>query len=304
MNDRLSELQKTIDPNIIETDKEHKKQKKSKTKRTKSTESEPSPSEDGDFMTSFFSQVGQMKKTITMIEETTRRLQAVTTQTDLSSLSSLLGDTNCSIAQLRDDLLLMGKENTMLGDDPKIARSSEYTIRVNAFYAIKSKFFDAARHYEEAQLRAKNKEEQHAERRIRVVLPHATQDEIEEIVNQGDDIFQQKLMDKRQHQAAVEALTVVETQRQQIHHLEQSIAELHQLFLDMALLVDEQGEMINVIEMNVNKTRQYVIEANHELKLALKYSKSARKKIAVLIVGAVVGVAVGVGGLATKLVGI
>jgi len=285
-------------------DKAMKKDKKSMDKGMSKAVAEEFYNE-GEFMQEFFEKVGEIKKNLITIEDTTRQLQAVTTQKGIENMATLLGETNCYIASIRDDLLVMGKENTVLGDNPKIAASSEYMIRINAFNSLKSRFFAVAREYEEAQLGARNKEKDSLERRIKIVNPQATAEEIDEMIETGQtNVFENKVLDKQKHQAAKETLAKVETQREQLHHLEQSILELHQLFLDMALLVDEQGEMINVIEANVNKTVEYVQEANQELKIALKYSNSARKKVAMLVVGVVAGVAAGAAGIATKFVGI
>jgi len=277
------------------------KEKKTKKDKRSSLEKEAfADGEDGEFMQEFFEQVGEMKKSILFIEETTRKLETVTTQKGVDNMSDLLSETNCYIAQVRDGLLLIGNQNAELGDNPKIAGSSEYHIRVNAFNSIKSKFFDVARQYEEAQLRARNKEKEVLERRIKIVNPQATQEEVDQMIETGENAFETKLLDKKRHQEAKEMLEHVQTQREQLHQLEQSIVELHQLFLDMALLVDDQGEMINVIEANVNKTVAYVAEANAELKLALKYSNSARKKVALIVAGVAAGVAAGGAALAAK----
>jgi t-SNARE complex subunit (syntaxin) len=60
--------------------------------------------------------------------------------------------------------------------------------------------------------------------------------------------------------------------------LEQSVAELHQMFLDLALLVEQQGEMLDQIEFQVRTAANYVEQGNQEVVKALKSQKSARKK--------------------------
>lgn len=148
-------------------DKAMKKDKKSKDKGMSKAVAEEFYNE-GEFMQEFFEKVGEIKKNLITIEDTTRQLQAVTTQKGIQNMATLLGETNCYIASIRDDLLVMGKENTVLGDNPKIAASSEYMIRINAFNSLKSRFFAVAREYEEAQLGARNKEKDSLERRIKI----------------------------------------------------------------------------------------------------------------------------------------
>ena len=65
---------------------------------------------------------------------------------------------------------------------------------------------------------------------------------------------------------------------QDVLTLEQSVAELHQMFLDFALLTEQQGELLDQIEFNVTQATDYVEEANVETHQAIEYQKSIRKK--------------------------
>lgn len=53
--------------------------------------------------------------------------------------------------------------------------------------------------------------------------------------------------------------------------LEQSITELHALFVEMAALVDEQGEMVDRILDNVQNTEAYVEKAVEDVHQAARY---------------------------------
>jgi len=46
---------------------------------------------------------------------------------------------------------------------------------------------------------------------------------------------------------------------QDVLKLEQSVAELHQMFLDLALLVEQQGEMLDQIEFQVKLHRAMLL---------------------------------------------
>ncbi len=50
------------------------------------------------------------------------------------------------------------------------------------------------------------------------------------------------------------------------------------MFLDFALLTEQQGELIDQIEFNVKSAADYVEEANESVYHAITYSKSIRKK--------------------------
>merc|ERR1739844_441104 len=72
--------------------------------------------------------------------------------------------------------------------------------------------------------------------------------------------------------------TKVAGKYQDILALEQSVAELHQMFLDFALLTEQQGELIDHIEFNVKSAADYVEDANVDVHHAIQYSKKIRKK--------------------------
>ena len=55
--------------------------------------------------------------------------------------------------------------------------------------------------------------------------------------------------------------------------------ELNQLFSDLAVLVNEQGELMDQILSNVQTSVQYVEKGRDELQKAKKYGKKSRKKL-------------------------
>ncbi len=81
------------------------------------------------------------------------------------------------------------------------------------------------------------------------------------------------------HAQAKEALIYIENRHRDIMRLEQSIKELHQLFLDMAILVESQGELIDQIEYNVSQSVAYSKEAVKQLNQANQLQKKSRKVI-------------------------
>lgn len=84
-------------------------------------------------------------------------------------------------------------------------------------------------------------------------------------------------MDTQRQALAKDALAYIENKHKDILRLEQSIQELHQLFLDMAILVESQGELIDQIEYNVSQSVAYTREAVKELRTANQYQKKSRK---------------------------
>lgn len=111
-----------------------------------------------------------------------------------------------------------------------------------------------------------------------VVNPAATQEEIEAVVASGDtQIFASSLLDNRKHTQAKDALAYIQHKHRDILLLEESVRELHDLFVDMYMLVETQGEMMNEVEHNVQQSAAFVREATAQLETAKRYQSRRRK---------------------------
>ena len=64
------------------------------------------------------------------------------------------------------------------------------------------------------------------------------------------------------------------------------------MFLDFALLTEQQGELLDQIEHNVVQATDYVEEANMETHEAIEYQKKVRKKQCWIILIATVAAAI------------
>jgi len=162
---------------------------------------------------------------------------------------------------------------------------AQYRIKVNMHQTLTRKFLQLMQEYQEVQTKYKSKYREKIERQYRIVKPNATDDEINEAVDSGNvQPFQESILDKKKHQAARDALAYIEAKHRDILRIEQSIQELHQLFLDMAILVEAQGELIDQIESNVAQSVAYTKEGVDQLRKANKLQKKSRKKMYCIII--------------------
>ena len=63
---------------------------------------------------------------------------------------------------------------------------------------------------------------------------------------------------------------------QDVLTLESSVAELHQMFLDFALLTEQQGELLDQIEFQVKQAGDYIEDANVDVYESIQYQSSIR----------------------------
>ena len=164
--------------------------------------------------------------------------------------------------------------------------SSEARIRSNMHGTLTRKFVDLMAEYQELQTKYKNKYRERVERQYRIVKPHATKEEIDAAFDSGEpqpEIFTQQILQGPGHAAARNALADIQERHKDITRLEASIQELHQLFLDMSVLVESQGELLDQIEYTVSQSVNYTGKAVEELRTANQYQKKVRKKMCCLI---------------------
>ena len=76
---------------------------------------------------------------------------------------------------------------------------------------------------------------------------------------------------------ARQMLQEVTSRHEEIKRLENSIKELFDVFVEMANLVEAQGEMIDRIEYNVDQVAEYVEEAVKETQQAKQIKNTIRK---------------------------
>jgi t-SNARE complex subunit (syntaxin) len=74
--------------------------------------------------------------------------------------------------------------------------------------------------------------------------------------------------------------------------------ELHQMFVDFALLTNQQGELLDQIEFNVHAAEEFIQGGNEDLTVAIEIQSSIMKKqcciiITVLIIGVIIMFATG-----------
>lgn len=86
-----------------------------------------------------------------------------------------------------------------------------------------------------------------------------------------------------------EDLATLQEQEQAINKLEKDIVDVNQIFKELGAMVHEQGEIVDSIEANVERTNNYVSEGAQRLHQAHTYKNKVMKKKCILaIIAAVV----------------
>ncbi|XP_044943572.1 syntaxin-2 isoform X4 [Mustela putorius furo] len=141
--------------------------------------------------------------------------------------------------------------------------------------------------YNEAQTLFRERSKGRIQRQLEITGRATTDDELEEMLESGSpSVFTADIISDSQ--ITKQALNEIESRHKDIMKLETSIRELHEMFTDMAMFVETQGEMINNIEKNVMNATDYVERAKEETKRAVRYRSRARRKMMFIIICVIV----------------
>ncbi|XP_077594050.1 syntaxin-2-like [Stigmatopora nigra] len=131
-------------------------------------------------------------------------------------------------------------------------------------------------HYN-TQVAFKEKCKTRIQRQLQIVDKVPTDEELEEMLNcHNVTVF---ISDIVESGACIsgKALNEIKSRHEDIIRLEASITELHNVLGDMALLLESQGELKNIIEKNVASAAVYVEESKEETHKAVTYKKNPYK---------------------------
>mmetsp|Transcript_4397 Transcript_4397/g.6552 ORF Transcript_4397/g.6552 Transcript_4397/m.6552 type:complete len:298 (+) Transcript_4397:48-941(+) len=244
----------------------------------------------------FFEQVEKVKGTIEFIRERTsevnqlksKALNAVRTE-DINEtseeLEKVLNQTNRRCAAAKQLLSNIKTETEAIEQKGGVA--SELRIRNNMYQTLTNSFVSTVRTYQQAQQDYKDKMKEKVARQVRIVKPEATYEEIDQAMKSGDPgaIYRAAILQPG-CDPVQQAYVDVQAKYQDVLRLEESVRALNQMFRDMALLVEKQGEMLDQIEFSVDTAAEHVVQGKEQLKEALVHRKSIRKKY--LIIAAII----------------
>ncbi|XP_056130584.1 syntaxin-2 isoform X2 [Lampris incognitus] len=178
---------------------------------------------------------------------------------------------------------LKSMEQSFPKDDIANRTSVDYRIQKTQHTVLSRKFVEVMTQYNETQVSFRERSKGRIQRQLEITGRVTTSEELEDMLESGNpSIFTSDIFSDSQ--ITRQALNEIESRHQDIIRLESSIRELHTMFMDMAMLVETQGDMVNNIENNVSNAAEYIGHAKEETKKAVRYQRKSRRKITYLVV--------------------
>ncbi|XP_038626068.1 syntaxin-11 [Tachyglossus aculeatus] len=198
--------------------------------------------------------------------------------TSMRRLSSIKRDTN-SIAKdikVRGEGIhkkLQSMKTFIVAAAEKHGENSTTARISKAHYNVLFQGFQKVMHeYNQAEMNQRENCKIRIQRQLEIMGKDVSGDQIEDMFEQGKwDVFSENLL--ADVKGARSALNEIESRHKELQKLESRIQEVHDLFLQMAIVVEEQGDTLNVIELNLEKTQDFVGEAKAQVKRAVEYKK-------------------------------
>jgi len=240
------------------------------------------------FMPEFFEEVGQIKTLMSLIRRNIKLIQDEYNKQAWNAndtrknevLEELLDSTNSAALQIRNKLKVMRAENDKLSGE-----SAQKRIRSNMHNILSKKFIALVQEYQALQNSYKEKFRERVQRQAEIVKPGVTRDEVDEMIASGGNYFADKMLADSKHLEAKNALLNIQEQQRDLKHLEKSIQELHQVFLDMAAIVEASSDQVGKVETDVNRSLASAGQAVKHVTKAEEYLMQRRRRAALLYGG-------------------
>ncbi|ESO03789.1 hypothetical protein HELRODRAFT_80076 [Helobdella robusta] len=259
------------------------------------------------FMENFFEQIEEIRRMVdkisSSVEEVKKKHSATlaSPQSDdkmKEELENCMADIKTIANKVRNKLKAI--EQGIIADEQSKKFSADLRIRQTQHATLSRKFVDVMNDYNSCQIDYRSRCKARIQRQLEITGRTTTDEDLEDMLESGNpNIFTQGIITETQQ--AKQSLKDIEARHQDIIKLENSIRELRDMFLDMAMLVESQGEMIERIEYNVEKSVDYIETAKADTKKAVKYQSKARKKLMMILICLLVVVAILIIAISTKL---
>lgn len=244
----------------------------------------------------YYEEVEQLKSSMLLIETTIRSIE--------ERYDESLGTTNSTRANVlvlemdrlvtatnRDSQQVAARIKQLQQSGGATRTDTERRMREQTFNVVVRQFYDLMSRYQTLKGQCRSRYRAKVKHQLEVVCGQPVTDaQVDATIEAGDSsrVFSQHLLQQKRDQDAANALVYVQGRHADVVRLEKSINELYEVFTDMALLVERQGEVLNSIEAAVVSSQEHQEAAVVELEKASDWMVKARQKRCLIIVLVVV----------------
>ncbi|KAA8524593.1 hypothetical protein F0562_011016 [Nyssa sinensis] len=160
--------------------------------------------------------------------------------------------------------------------------------------ALTKKFRDLMTEFQTLRQRIQDEYREVVERRVITVTGTRPDEEtIDHLIETGnsEQIFQNAIQGMGRGQV-LNTLEEIQERHDAVKEIEKKLLDLHQIYLDMAVLVEAQGDLLDNIESQVSNAVDHVQSGTTALQNAKKLQRNSRKWMCIAIIILLIIVAV------------
>ncbi|XP_057488791.1 syntaxin-132-like isoform X3 [Actinidia eriantha] len=166
--------------------------------------------------------------------------------------------------------------------------------RTNMTNSVTKKFRDLMIEFQTLRQRIQDEYREVVERRVITVTGTRPDEEtIDHLIETGnsEQIFQKAMQEMGRGQV-MNTLEEIQERHDAVKELEKKLLDLHQIYLDMAVLVEAQGDILDNIESQVSNAVDHVQSGTTALQNAKKLQRNSRKWMCIAMIILLIIVAV------------
>ncbi|KAG9445771.1 hypothetical protein H6P81_011899 [Aristolochia fimbriata] len=239
----------------------------------------------------FFKQVNQIENEIESIGPYLLRLQAANVEshsvTKAPAMKAIkermerdVDDVGKIALRLKIALEEMDKDNVANRRKPGCGKGSGVDrSRMAMTVALKKKLKDRVTEFQELRVNIHNEYRQVVERRVYTVTgTRPDEDTIDQLIETGnsEQIYEKAIQGHGRAQI-MDTLAEIQERCDTVREIEKRLFDLQQMFMDLAVLVDTQGDLLDNIETQVSNAVDHVNSAQVVLQKGKKSLKSKKK---------------------------
>nr|XP_029116257.1 syntaxin-132 isoform X6 [Elaeis guineensis] len=180
----------------------------------------------------------------------------------------------------------LDKENQANRQKPGCGKGSGIDrSRTATTIALKKKLKERMSDFQALREKIQQEYREVVERRVFTVTGnHADDETINQLIESGnsEQIFQRAIQEQGRGQV-LDTLAEIQERHDTVKEIERKLLDLQQIFLDMAVLVEAQGDMLDNIESQVVNAEGYVHSGVNALQKARRLQKNSRKCMCIAI---------------------
>ena len=188
-------------------------------------------------------------------------------------------DLKKELKKLDDASLQQSKDNFGNENNKMRIRKMQIANASRKFCCLLEEHNNQLEHY-------KSKSKEMLIRQCRIVDESITEEEMETVLSEGRKIFTGSVLDETSQ--ARQQLNEIEDRHNEFLQLENSVKEVHELFVELSVMVVQQGETVDRIDMIVGDAEIVVHDGAEQIKQARRTKKKTRRLKTKLTVGTVI----------------